>query len=202
LAGVASAHTAKPLTGCAADGQATVSIDAEQYAVDTKNHNKTPNTITFEVDGTVVKTDTFGTTYISEDIAGKNVQPLTIDGTKEHAVVVSIKAFDDPGDGRFSPTFHLTTKVCEQGTPKPPPPTKPSPTTTTAPPTTTTTTTKAVVPPPATTTTTPKTAAAVKELPNTGVSAGVPLALGGALVLAGGGLLFGMRMSARRRHQG
>jgi LPXTG-motif cell wall-anchored protein len=52
---------------------------------------------------------------------------------------------------------------------------------------------------PATTTTTTPAAVASAQLPNTGVSAAVPLGIAGVLLVAGGGILVWMRMSARRR---
>ena len=179
----ASAHTATATPDCAKDGQATVTIDATKYAVDTENKNKTPNWVT--------ATDETGKVLLGKSFFGMdfnttlfpNLDPVNLDGTKPHTVTVHVQAFDDPnGDKKFTVNIEVDTKVCPTGSSSVPPP---PPVVHSTPPTTTTAALAA--------------ASGSGQLPNTGVNAEVPLLVAGVLVVAGGGILLWLRLGARRR---
>jgi hypothetical protein len=187
MSGVADAHTPTVTPGCAKDGHATVTIDLKNY-----NGGGT-NTVTATEGSTVVLAKaSFKSTY--HDV-------VTLDGTVAHHVVFDIYAFDDPnGANHWTTKLPADTSVCPQPTPPsssstaPPSSSAPSSVSTvTSPPSSSS---AAVVPP---VTTTAPAAPQTAALANTGVNAGVPLAIAGGLVVIGGGLLVGMRLSTRRR---
>ncbi|HEX5405010.1 MAG TPA: hypothetical protein VFX16_22225 [Pseudonocardiaceae bacterium] len=191
LALPASAHVHTDSAGCKGN-DAVFTVSLTRYNADKKN------TVTITDQGTtVVDHVSFGSSY-SDTITDT-------DATVAHVFTINVVAGDDV-DGSQGFTFYdkQTSPVCD--TPPPPPTTTtppPTTTTTTAPPTTTTpeTTPPATTAPPTTTsavvaaaTTTPGSG----SLPFTGVNTALPLGIAGLLVVAGGGILFWLRMKARR----
>ncbi len=169
-----------------------------QFQVNLANYTARNNTVTITDQGKTVVDDTFHGSYnktIKDD-----------DATVEHVFKITVVAGDDtPGpDGNgpagFSFVDTQTSPVCETPPPPPPPasssstpPPPPASSSTPAPPTTTS---EAVV---AAATTTPAGPAGAAPLPNTGVNAGLPLGIAGGLVVIGGGILFWLRYSSRRK---
>jgi hypothetical protein len=205
LASPASAHTPKINAGCV-DNEPTLSVNLSAYS--SGSHGKT-NTVTVTEDNGAVtlltKTD-FGGTY--SGTFNNTSNPSTGDASVGHTYAVAITAWDDPqGKNGWTTTLHASSPACVTKTTTPPPTTTttappPTTTTTTAPPTSSsveettapTSSSSAVVVPPVTTTNGPG-----GGLAYTGVSTALPLGIAGALVVVGGGLLFWIRMSAKRR---
>lgn len=187
LAGVASAHGMDANLTCDQDTHvATVTIhNTRPYKPEVGKSD--PNTVTITIDNGTPQVTNFNINF--DHNLFPDVTPFTLDATKVHTVDIAVVAWDAPKDPVLSPTFHLTNEACLP---------KPSPSTTTPPPSSTSS--NPVVPPTTTTTTTTAVAVASKQLPNTGVSADLPLGIGAALVVVGAGVLFYIRMSARRRH--
>lgn len=206
----ASAHTPKIQANCdTATGKAVVSINLRDYVTHGKYAKH--NTVTLTEDGTTVllaKTN-FDTMYPpNQTSAGSNDinnwASFSVDGVEGHKFVMHVTSVDNIGAGDFKAQSY----PCEQPTSTTTPPptttettttTTTTETTTTAPPTTTTeNTTTTTAPAVAAATTTPA-APGAGTLPFTGVNAGVPLGIAGALVVIGGGILFYLRFNARRR---
>jgi LPXTG-motif cell wall-anchored protein len=189
LANPASAHLPTANAVCVGT-DAVLTIDLENYATAAgPGVTVGKNSITVTEDGKPVVPS------VDNPDFGKVFKATVTDkhATATHTFVVTVLAWDDKpgpdGNGKQGFTFvkTLPTLVCEEAK-----------TTTTVPPTTTTApaTTTSSAPVVAPTTTTP---AAPAPLANTGVSAGVPLAIAGVLVVLGAGLLVFLRMSSRRR---
>ncbi|HEX5120296.1 MAG TPA: hypothetical protein VFW65_34365 [Pseudonocardiaceae bacterium] len=190
LALPASAHTHSQSAQCYGDN-IQYQVDLENYATGKDKHGdeiKNSVNITDETTGTVVANEAdFGSTFV------KNFPDAADDATVQHTFKITVVAGDDPdGSQGFSYTHEdsagpcVTTPPPSSTTTPPPPPSS----TTTAPPTTTTAVVAA-----ATTTNVPPGAG---ELASTGVNAGFPLAIAGALVIIGGGILFWLRYNARK----
>lgn len=206
LALPASAHNWDIKPGCS-DGQMTLSINLTQYQLD---HGKKKNTVVATdtlPDGTVITllpTTKFGTSFKANFDASTN--PATGAADVDNTFHVVVTAWDDTDFKKgWSEDFSKTVTPCVTGTPTSVPPSSVPPSSvppTSVPPTSvpatvppTTTTSEAVV---AAATTTPGSG----QLPYTGVNATFPLLIAGILVIAGGGLLFWLRFSARRRNAG
>jgi LPXTG-motif cell wall-anchored protein len=183
----ASANTNHSTVSCT-DGVATLHVVLEHYS-----NTKGPNSVTI--------TDASGNNdatqiYHSDDFSPQLIQDFTADGTVAQTFHIKVV----PSAEQLKVDQDYTTPPCPSTT-----------TTTTAPPTTTTTASATTTTAPPTTTkggilpttvpptTTAVLAAGTAPLPNTGVSATMPLTIGGALLVAGGGILLWMRMSAKRR---
>jgi hypothetical protein len=202
LASPASAHTPVIHAGCV-NNEPTLSINLSAYD---KGSNGKSNTVTAVEDGkvTLLPVTKFQSTYNGTFNSGSN--PSTGDATTDHSYVVTVKAWDDvDGSKGWSKTLTASSPTCVT-----PPPT----TTTTVPPTTTTTvvapptsTTSSISPTTGSATTTSSGAVVAPTTTNgpggglayTGVSTALPLGIAGVLVVAGGGLLLWIRMSAKRR---
>jgi LPXTG-motif cell wall-anchored protein len=194
LALPASAHNHSDSAGCYGS-TAVFSVNLENY------NSGVTNTVTITDNGTtVVDGKTFGSSY--------NTPVKDDNATIEHTFKITVVAGDDKpnkdGMGRngFSFVDSQTSPVCVKETSTPPPTT----TTTTPPPPPSSST--SATPPPATTTseavvaaatTTPAGPPGAATLPNTGVNAGLPLGIAGGLVVIGGGILFWLRFSSRRK---
>jgi hypothetical protein len=202
LALPASAHTPIITPACDKDsGHMTLTIDLTQY-VKPKQDSGDENTVWATdtlADGTVIdlipqsKPDTFDTEFhITFDA---NSTPAAGPNDVANTFEVKVTAWDAPDNPSFSPDFKKTVYPCvEKQSPPPPPPTKPTlPPSQSTPPAPTSTTTAVVAA--ASTTNAPPGAG---ELASTGVNAGVPLRIAGALVIIGGGILFFLRYKARR----
>jgi hypothetical protein len=204
MAGPASAHTPKVNAFCSNDNQPTLTVDLSAYSASSNKHK---NTVTVtEDDGankvTLLATTNFSTTF-NQTFNSKST-PSTGSADQAHTYSVAITAWDDPtGKNGWTKTLPASSPKCVE-TPPPPSSTTNSPpptTTTTAPPTTgsssvsptTATTTSGAVAAPTTTN------GPGGGLAYTGVSTALPLGIAGALVVAGGGLLFWIRMSAKRK---
>jgi hypothetical protein len=205
LALPASAHTPNWTARCV-DGQMKVSVDLEQYQ---KGSDGKTNTVTLTdtpAGGsaiTLVNAKSFNQSFTASFDANSN--PATGAADVTNVFSLTVKAWDDPtGSKGWTVSLTKTVEACATKTTTTTPPT--TTTTTTTPPTTKTT-------PPATTTTGPTTSttsvvvAATSTtpvgggtLPFTGANVGLPLGIAGALVVIGGGLLFWLRFSARRKH--
>lgn len=201
MAGPASAHTPVIHAGCV-NNEPTLSVDLTQYSASSNKHK---NTVTVTEDGkvTLLATTNFSSTF--HQTFNSESTPSTGSADEAHTYSVAIKAWDDPtGKNGWTTTLPAASPKCVE-TPPPPPTT----TTTTPPPATTTTetappTTGSSSVPPATTTTGAVVAPTTTNGPGgglayTGVSTALPLGIAGALVVAGGGLLFWIRMSAKRK---
>lgn len=205
LAGVADAHTPTFSTGCLDNGQAYLKVDLQYYSQGRTSDENNTLGITYTPDGgktqTVLATRNFGTGYPA---SLSNQSTFPVDGTTAGTFDVVVTAWDDPnGDhsvakvgkgSAWDGTFTLKTTVCPQtGTTTPVPPTSPAPPTETT--TSSPTTTTPVVAPVANQT--PPTAK--PGLAYTGVSATLPLIIGGVLIVLGAGALIAMRVMKRRR---
>lgn len=162
------------------------------------NYTGSPNTVK------VTDTDASGasTTLVDNtDFGHSYVHTFVIaNASTKHTFAITVGSGDNIG--AFSQSKSAGPCCPGKTTTTTPPPTT---TTTVAPPTTTT--------PPATHSTTPTTTTAVvaaatstgpvgtASLPFTGANVGLPLGIAGFLVVVGGGLLFWLRFSAKRRHQ-
>lgn len=188
MAGTASAHDHKVQASCT-DGVTTLQVVLTVYT----GH---PNSL-------VITDKAGGAAAISladkPDFGHDYTNTFTTDGTVAHVFEVVVKA----GDGsQYSFDKTVTTDACK----KTPPPSSssstapPSSSSSTAPPSSNTvppsTSSAAAVPP---VTTSAPVAPQAAALANTGVNAGLPLAIAGGLVVIGGGLLVGMRLATRRR---
>jgi hypothetical protein len=211
LAIPASAHTPVVTPACS-DGQMTLSISLTNYSQGSHGKTNTVSATDTPAGGSAIQlvpaNTSFGTTFKADFDGSSN--PATGSASVVNNFSVKVSAWDDPtGSKGFSKTFYYTVQPCvapptttttTTTTTPPPPPSS----TTTAPPTTTTavvaptsvsvppTTTSAVV---AAATTTPGSG----SLPFTGVNTALPLGIAGFLVVVGGGLLFWLKFSARRR---
>jgi LPXTG-motif cell wall-anchored protein len=182
----ASAHTNTTTVSCT-DGVSTLHVSLQSY-----NNTHGPNSVTV--------TDKSGNNdsvqlYHADDFTPGYNHSFTEDGTVTQVYHLTVV----PSGGQLAVDQDYTTAPC----PKTPPTTTtttvpPTTTTTTAPPTTTTTK-GGILPTTVPPTTTAVLATGTAPLPNTGVSATMPLTIGGALLVAGGGILLWMRMSAKRR---
>ncbi|GLW95764.1 LPXTG cell wall anchor domain-containing protein [Actinokineospora globicatena] len=181
LAGTASAHV--PTYGAQCDretGVTTVWVEAHGYAP-----KDVVNTVNVKDGDTTLVNEVFKT-----DFAKKTWK---LDGTVDHKITFNVRIDPDPQQ----PTWVLedvvvTVKACKVETTKP---TKPSETTTTVAPTTTKPSSSA--PTTASTVVAPTTTTNPNDLPDTGSNVGLPLAIGGLLVLGGGGALFAARRAKR-----
>jgi hypothetical protein len=209
----ASAHVPNVKAYCDSDsGQMILTIDLEQYRTPENQHEKNTVSATDTPDGastiTLLPTTSFKNSFTAR--FDGTTTPATGSASVNNTFVVNVKAWDDKdGSQGFTKKFTIPVYACvkETTTTTPPPTTTETTTTTTettttAPPTTeTTTTTEATTTTPvavAAATTTPG-APGSGSLPFTGVNAGVPLGIAGALVVIGGGILFYLRFNARRR---
>ena len=192
LALPASAHTHSQDAQCYGDN-IQYTVDLENYATGKDKHgDQITNSvnITDETTGTVlVDNPDFGRTFT------KTFPDAADNATEAHTFKISVVAGDDKdGSKGFTYTHEDTAGPCVKTTTPPPTTTTtapPPPSSTTTPPATTTTVQVAAA---TTTSVTPGTGA----LPNTGVNAGFPLAIAGALVIVGGGILFWLRYNARK----
>ena len=193
LAAPANAHTPTVTAGCV-DGQTTLTIGLKDY------NGSHPNTVSATVQpaGAAKATSLVDTTFQDSYHAAFH-DAKTIPSDVAETFVVTVKAWDDAsGRNGWSFTKTLSAEACQKSTP---PPTTTTTTTTTTTSTTTATTTTA----PTTTTTvaaTPTTTSTSVEntaLANTGVNSGLLIAIAAGLLVLGGGLLFALRLAARRR---
>ena len=189
LAAPANAHTPTVTAGCA-DGQTTLTIDLKDY------NGSHPNTVsaTVEQAGAAQATSLVDTTFQDAYHATLH-DATTIPSDVAETFVVTVKAWDDvDGKNGWSFTKTLSAQACQKSTP---PPTTTTTTTTTATVSTTTapTTTTAV----AATPTTTATSVVNTALANTGVNSGALIAIAAVLLALGVGLLFALRLAARRR---
>ncbi|MFC0541888.1 hypothetical protein [Kutzneria chonburiensis] len=193
LAAPADAHTPSVTAGCV-DGQTTLTIDLKDY------NGSHPNTVsaTVQPDGVATKTSLVDTTF-QDSYHATFHDAKTIPSDVAETFVVTVKAWDDAnGKNGWSFTKTLPAKACQHSTP---------PSSTTATTTTTTSTTTATTTPGSTTTTTsvaptPTTTVTSVEnaaLANTGVNSGALIAIAAGLLVLGAGLLFALRLVARRR---
>ncbi|GLZ36384.1 LPXTG cell wall anchor domain-containing protein [Actinokineospora sp. NBRC 105648] len=182
FAGTASAHTPKAVASC--EGEKTVlKVDLTAYNGDVKN------TVVITADDKVVaENDNFGREYHST---------TKYDGTVAHTFHVKVVAgdgkqygYEDTLTARKCVTETTSTKPTESTNPTKPPVT----TTTTAKPTVSTSTSK---PAPTTVAPTNSPAPNPNDLPDTGSNVGIPLAIGGVLVLGGGGALVAARRAKK-----
>lgn len=202
LAIPASAHTPVITPACDKDsGHMVLTIDLTKYVKPGKNSDK-QNTVWATdtlADGTVINLipestpATFDTEFHA--VFDANSTPAAGPNDVANAFEVKVTAQDAPDNPAFSPDFKKTVYPCVEKTtqPTPPPPTQPSQPSQSTPPPPTSTTTAVVAA--ATTTNVPPGSG---ELASTGVNAGFPLAIAGALVIIGGGILFWLRYNARK----
>ncbi|GLW76107.1 LPXTG cell wall anchor domain-containing protein [Actinokineospora globicatena] len=182
LAGTASAHT--PTYGAECDretGVTTVWIKAEAY--DPSDNVK--NTVVVKDGDKVLINETFR--------AKLEKKTWQLDGSVDHKLTFDVDITPDPNQPTWELHESKTVKACKVETTKP---TKPSETTTTtvAP---TTTKPSSSAPTTASTVVAPTTTTNPNDLPDTGSNVGLPLAIGGLLVLGGGGALFAARRAKR-----
>lgn len=200
LALPASAHTPNWTPECVG-GQMKVSVDLESYAKG--SHGKT-NTVTLTdtpAGGTaitLVKTTDFDSSFKASFDATST--PATGSASVANTFEIVVSAWDDPDKSKgYSIDWTKTIDACVTTPPSSSSssvPTKPSgPSSQPSVPSSSPSSSQPVAV--AATSTTPVGAAA---LPFTGANVGLPLGIAGALVVVGGGLLFWLRFSARRRH--
>lgn len=186
LALPASAHVHQQDAKCYGDN-IQYTINLSNYQLKDSQGNKIDNTVTVtdETTGKVlINNPSFGTKFSDTETIP--------DATVEHTFKTAVVAGDDL-DGKQGFTYTEENKAGPCTTPPPPTSTTTPPppsSTTTAPPTTTTAVVAA-----ATTTNVPPGSG---ELASTGVNAGLPLGIAGALVIIGGGILFFLRYNARK----
>jgi cell division septation protein DedD len=191
LAAPAEAHTPSITTGCA-DGQTTLTIDLAAY------NGSHANTVSATVQpaGAAKATSLVDTTF-QDSYHATFHDSKTIPSDVADTFVVTVKAWDDAnGKNGWSFTKTLTAQACKKSTPPPTSSTTPTTSSTTPPATTApTTTTSAVAATPTTTVTSVENTA----LANTGVNSGWLIAVAAGLLVIGAGILFALRLVARRR---
>ncbi|RLK61205.1 LPXTG cell wall anchor domain-containing protein [Actinokineospora cianjurensis] len=183
FAGTASAHT--PSYGAQCDretGVTTAWVEASAY--DPSDNVK--NTVVVKDGDKTLVSETFK--------AGFARKSWTLDGSVDHKITFDIDITPDPNKPEWELHEVANVKACKidtTTTSKPSETTKPTSTTTvsTTPSSSAPTTASTVIAP--TTTTNPN------DLPDTGSNVGLPLAIGGLLVLGGGGALFAARRAKR-----
>jgi hypothetical protein len=192
LAAPAEAHTPTITTGCV-DGQTTLTIDLKDY------NGSHPNTVsaTVQAAGAAKATSLVDTTFQDEYHATFH-DAKTIPSDVVETFVVTVKAWDDAnGKNGWSFTRTLTAQACQKSTP--PPTGSTTTTTSTTTPTTTTTAPKTTTSAVAVTPTTTATSVENTALANTGVNSGLLIGVAAGLLVLGAGLLFALRLAARRR---
>ena len=203
LALPASAHTPTitPLCDKTA-GTASLTVQMEYYTADSRN-SKDPNTVSVSIDGKDVLTNPASPQPFDSAWGPKK---WSLDPTVSHTYTVTIYSWEDPKGKDHGPgstkgvwdgTFNGTIEACVKPSPTPTPTPTPTPSGSSSPTPT----------PSSSPSTTPSVAAAATSttpvgggtLPFTGANVGLPLGIAGALVVIGGGLLFWLRFSAKRR---
>ncbi|HTI24243.1 MAG TPA: hypothetical protein VL652_24825 [Kutzneria sp.] len=191
LAAPANAHTPTVTAGCV-DGQTTLTVDLKDY---NGSHANTVS-VTVQPDGAATKTSLVDTKF-QDSYHATFHDAKTIPSDVADTFVVTVKAWDDAnGDKGWSFTKTLSAKACQHSTP---PPTTTTTTTTSSTTTTTTTAPTTTTTSVAVTPTTTVTSVDNTALANTGVNSGAMIAIAAGLLVLGGGLLFALRLVARRR---
>ncbi|WP_026426018.1 LPXTG cell wall anchor domain-containing protein [Actinokineospora inagensis] len=205
FAGTAGAHTPSFSAQCA-NGSLHVKVEAGYYNKNDANTvTVTDNGQPLSAQGHVVDNLPFGESYLAT---------WDLDGTVRHTLYVKIgtnAANQQPG---WTLEHQETYAACVVDTTKPTTTTTRATTTTSKPPVTTTTESKPTktsesTTPAVTTTQAPTTASTViaapasnsTDLPDTGASVGLPIAIGGVLLLGGGGALFAARRAKRGKSE-
>jgi LPXTG-motif cell wall-anchored protein len=202
LALPASAHQPTIKAYCDADNnQMVLSIDLTAYNGD---GNKNTVWATDQPEGgkliSLLPSDKADITHFGESFhATFNASSTVVTGPADvvNTFEVKVRAFDFPKNKDYSPDKVITVQPCVKDTPPPTPP--PSDSSVPPPPSSNTPPASTTSVAPAAAATTPAGPPGSSTLPNTGVNAGLPLGIAGALVIIGGGLLFWLRFNARRR---